>query len=206
MAHNFGWHILDSRILLRHPRRMTRDARSDYAARLTAALTAQGFTAEAAAALVGFEAQNFQYVRRVRKGDIPQSLMEELDSGLEATQFDALAALIRIETGHGRPAPQEVTVGLLAEEMQVDASRASRIAADLVERGLVARAVSQEDGRRSVLVPTPAGRDLLEAFLTAKWRRTVRLFRDWPAEDILAFARLFRRYNEGMREQYPSPR
>ena len=97
-------------------------------------------------------------------------------------------------------------MGLLAEEMVVDSSRASRIAADLVERGLIARAVSQEDGRRSVLVPTEAGLALLNGFLEAKWRRTIQLFRDWPEQDILTFARLFTRYNEGMREQYPLPR
>lgn len=179
---------------------------ASYADRVTSALAAEGFSGRVAEALLGFEAEHFHYIRRVRSGEVPQILMDELKAGVEATQFNALASIIRIASGHCRPAPQEVTVGLLAEEMVVDSSRASRIAADLVERGLIARAVSQEDGRRSVLVPTEAGLALLNGFLEAKWQRTIQLFRDWPEEDILTFARLFTRYNEGMREQYPLPR
>jgi DNA-binding MarR family transcriptional regulator len=194
---------------LRHCRAMTRPAAApaaSYVDRVNSALAAEGLSSRVAAALLEFEGEHFQYVRWVRSGEVPQLLINELDAGVEATQFNALASIIRVASGHCRPAPQEVTVGLLAEELVVDSSRASRIAADLVERGLIARAVSQEDGRRSVLVPTEAGMALLNAFLEAKWRRTIALFRDWSEEDILAFARLFRRYTEGMRAQYPLPR
>ncbi|QLQ20688.1 MAG: winged helix-turn-helix transcriptional regulator [Exiguobacterium profundum] len=137
------------------------------------------------------------------QGDIPQTLIDELGAGLEGSQFHALAAVIRIASGFGRPGPQEVTVGHLADDLLVDASRASRIASDLVDRGLLRRAVSQQDGRRSVLVPTEVSRELLDRFLAAKWNRTIRLFRDWPAEDIVTFARLFARFSAGLREQYP---
>ncbi len=184
---------------------MSSETASRFSAIIAQALAEEGFSAIAAEALLQIDAENFAFMRRVKKGDIPHSLMEEMGAGIEPMQFLSLAAIIRIETGRGRPA-EEPTVGLLAEEMQVDASRASRIAADLVERGLVARAASQEDGRRSVLVPTAEGRALLEAFLRAKWQRTMRLFRDWPEEDVLAFARLLKRYNEGMRAQYPAAR
>lgn len=170
--------------------------------RIKANLEASGFSEDAAIALLSFDADHFHFVRRVMKGDVPQSLMDEIDAGLEATQFHALSAIMRIRSGYGRTA-QEATVGLLAEEMALDPSRASRIAADLVERGLLARAVSQEDGRRSVLVPTEAAWSLLDAFLTAKWQRTMKLFSAWSEEDILTFSRLFSRYTDGMREQYP---
>jgi DNA-binding MarR family transcriptional regulator len=170
---------------------------------ILATLQAQGFSGEAATALMALDAENFRYVRRVQKGDVPRSLMRELGTDLEATHLQALGAVLRIECGHGRDMPQEVTVGLLAEEMNLDPSRASRIAADLVEKGLVLRAVSQEDGRRSVLVTTQEAGALMDAFLRAKWQRTMRLFEDWPEDDIISFAKLFARYVEGMREQYP---
>lgn len=170
--------------------------------RIKTSLQAQGFAPDVVLALLALDADHFHYVRRVMKGDVPQSLMEELGAGLEATQFHALSAILRIQSGLGRP-PQQATVGLLAEEMALDPSRASRIAADLVERGLLARAVSQEDGRRSVLVPTRDAWALMDAFLTAKWQRTVNLFRSWTPEDIVTFARLFAAYTEGMRQQYP---
>lgn len=166
-------------------------------------LEGAGFSEAAALALLSLDADHFQYVRRVMKGDIPQGLMAELGAGLDVTLFHALSAILRIQHGYGRPAPQEVTVGLLAEEMNIDPSRASRIASDLVERGYVARAVSQEDGRRSVLVTTEAAHRLIQSFMAAKWARTMKLFQAWSEEDILAFARLFARYTDGMREQYP---
>lgn len=171
--------------------------------RIKAEIEAAGFSDTAALALLALDADHFQYVRRVMKGDVPHNLMAELNAGVEATHFHALSAIMRIQNGYGRPHAQEVTVGLLAEELNLDPSRASRIAADLVERGLLARAVSQEDGRRSVLVPTAAAGALLEAFLRAKWQRTMKLFATWSEADIVAFASLFARYSDGMRDQYP---
>ncbi len=167
------------------------------------ALTAAGFSESTAVALLTLDADQFHYIRRVIKGDIPQSLLEEVGAGLETTHFHALSAILRIQNGFGRAGPLEVTVGLLAEEMNLDPSRASRIAADLVERGLLARAVSQEDGRRSVLVPTEAAGALLDAYLRAKWQRTMKLFANWPEHDIVTFAGLFARYSDGLRQQYP---
>jgi DNA-binding MarR family transcriptional regulator len=175
----------------------------DHQEQVKATLRARGFSEEAAMALLALDADHFHYVRRVMKGDVPQTLMQELDARLESTHFQALTSIMRIANGVGRPQAQEVTVGLLAEEMNLDPSRASRIAADLVERGLVARTVSQEDGRRSVLVTTEAAKALMDAFLRAKWQRTMKLFGAWSEADILTFAELFGRYVDGMREQYP---
>ena len=172
--------------------------------KIKATLEAAGFSEDIAIALLSLDADHFMYVRRVMKGDVPQNLMAELNAGVEATQFHALSAIMRIRNGYGRPAPQEVTVGLLAEDLNLDPSRASRIAADLVERGLVARGVSQEDGRRSVLLPTEAAGVLLQAFLMAKWQRTIRLFATWDEADIVTFSALFGRFVDGMREQYPA--
>lgn len=162
-----------------------------------------GFDPAAAVALMGFDADMFHHVRRVMKGDVPQSLLRELGTELEATQFHALAALTRIQHGQGRSRPEEPTVGMLAEEMAVDPSRASRIASDLVARGYLVRAASQSDGRRSVLQLTERAGRLFQAFHAAKWARTMRLFQDWSTDEIVTFARLFAKYRDGMAEQYP---
>lgn len=167
-------------------------------------LKAAGYSPHAVQALIDLDIENFNFMRRIMKGEVPQALLEELDAGLEASQFHALSAILRIRGGFGRPAPQEPTVGLLADELFLDPSRASRIAADLVDRGLVTRAASQEDGRKSILVPTEKAETLMAAFLEAKWKRTIRLFADWSEEDIQTFSRLFARYSEGMRQQYPA--
>ena len=176
---------------------------SRYHQEALADLRAAGFSAAAAEALVGLDLDMFHYVRRVMKGDVPQSLLDELGTGLEATQGHALAPILRIRHGHGRAAPEEPTVGLLAEEMAVDPSRASRIVSDLVDRGYLRRAASQADGRRSVLELTDRARTLLEDFHAAKWQRTMRLFGDWSTDEIVTFARLFAKYRDGMSRQYP---
>ncbi len=172
--------------------------------RIRQSLEQAGFSADAAEAMLLVDSDNFQYVRRVMKGDIPANLMQELGNGLDVTLFHALSAMVRIQNGYGRDAPQEATVGLLAEEMNIDPSRASRIAADLVDRGYLVRAVSQDDGRRSVLEATDQARELIQGFFQAKWQRTMKLFASWSEEDIATFSALFHRYCEGMRELYPS--
>ena len=207
MAYKCDAQLLDRSITIPQARPMEQSKPNlpeSYQSQVLPHLRAAGFSPAASDALLALEAEHFLYVRRVMKGDVPQNLMDELQSGLEATQFHALSAIKRIGGGFGRAAPQEPTVGLLAEEMCLDPSRASRIAADLVERGLILRAASQQDGRRSILIPTEKAHDLISAFLAAKWTRTVRLFSNWSEEDILAFSRLFARYSEGMRQQYPN--
>jgi len=177
-----------------------------YQQALMADLLNSGFSADAASALLALDADMFHHVRRVMKGDVPQSLLDALGTDLETTQFHALSALTRIRHGYGRAAPDEPTVGLLAEELAVDPSRASRIASDLVERGYLARAVSQADGRRSVLDLTEKAGKLFEAFHMAKWQRMMRLYQGWSTAEIVAFARLFAKYQGGMAEQYPPAR
>ncbi len=174
-----------------------------YQERVKQTLQSSGFSQDAAIALLSLDAGQFLYVRRVMKGCIPQKLMDDLGSGLEATQFHALSAIVRLQCGQGRSAPVEPTIGLLAEEMAVDPSRASRIAADLVDRGYLQREVSQQDGRRSILALTDQAIALFDAFLAAKWQHTVRQFKDWPEQDILDFTRLFAAYIDGIGQQYP---
>ncbi len=175
-----------------------------YQERVHASLLEAGFSEDAAVALLSIDLDAFHYMRRVMKGDVPAMLMQELGSGLEATQFHALTAITRIQCGIGRDSATEATVGLLAEEMNVDPSRASRIVADLVERGYLQRAASQQDGRRSILTLTGAAIKLFEAFRMRKWQKTMAVFKDWPEDDILAFARLFARYSDDMRAAYPT--
>ena len=179
---------------------------SPYQQALMTGLRDAGFADAAASALLALDADMFHHVRRVVKGDVPQSLLDELGTDLETTQFHALSALTRIRHGYGRAGPEEPTVGLLAEELAVDPSRASRIASDLVERGYLARAVSQADGRRSVLELTEKAGHLFEAFHMAKWQRMMRVYQGWTTEEIVAFARLFAKYQGGMAEQYPVAR
>jgi DNA-binding MarR family transcriptional regulator len=199
-------HLIDICTHLAHVRRMTSlpPLKPPHFQQVAmAALRDNGFTEDAAIALMSLDADLFHHTRRVMKGDIPQSLLDALGTDLESTHFHALSALNRIRCGFGRAAPEEATVGLLAEELAVDPSRASRIASDLVDRGYLVRAVSQADGRRSVLEKTDKASALFEAFHKAKWQRTMQMFQGWKPQEIVSFARLFAKYRDGMAEQYP---
>ncbi|RME18137.1 MAG: MarR family transcriptional regulator [Alphaproteobacteria bacterium] len=151
--------------------------------------------APAIEALLAFDAEMFAWHRRMMKGDLPARLIADLGVDIELSQLHALTAIGRIERGLGRPRPEPATVGLLAEEMALDPSRASRIAAGLIDAGWVRREAHQGDARRSVIVLSEAGRALIAAFRKAKWARMLKVFEDWPEEDIVAFSRLFARYS-----------
>ncbi len=133
---------------------------------------------------------------------MPGRLIAELGLDLELSQFFALAAIHRIWDGVGRAAPEAATIGLLASELAIDPSRASRIAADLVAKGYLRRELVQADGRKTVLALTDQAVTTFAAFRNRRWDKMLDLFRDWSPEDIECFARLFRRYCEGVRAVY----
>ncbi|MCM2476541.1 winged helix-turn-helix transcriptional regulator [Rhizobium sp. CG5] len=91
----------------------------------------------------------------------------------------------------------EATVGAIAEAMRIDPSRGSRVVADMVDRGVLARAVSQADARRAVVVLTPLGISILEEIHAVKRTVVETIVSDWPAGDIAEFGRLFDRFVSG---------
>ncbi|PDT17273.1 MarR family transcriptional regulator [Rhizobium sp. J15] len=111
--------------------------------------------------------------------------------GLELSHLDVLDAVRRAQ-----PAG-EVTVGMIAEMLRIDPSRASRVVAEMVGRNVLRREASQADARRIVVVITPAGQDLLAAILTQKLAIISEIVSDWPDEDVERFAALFERFIGG---------
>lgn len=99
----------------------------------------------------------------------------------------------------------EVTVGLLAETMHVDPSRASRMVAAAIEAGHVRRLASQADGRKSVLELTDAGREMLagaERFWLAHYDRAMA---GWTDKERREFALLLTKFCEGLSEREEPP-
>ena len=84
----------------------------------------------------------------------------------------------------------------MALRLSIDPSRASRISTDLIRRGLVQRAVSQQDARRAVLELTEAGGRIVEAVRTYKLLVLGSFFRDWTMEEIQTFLPLLARFSE----------
>jgi DNA-binding MarR family transcriptional regulator len=161
------------------------------------ALAEAGLTPAAVTALLDFDVANFQWFRMTAKGEMASAILARLGIDLDPAAFHGLTAIIRIGHGVGRPATG-ATIGLVAEDLSVDPSRASRIVADLVGRGLVRRAAVQADGRKSVLTVTAAGRRVLDAVRREKWQVMAQVFRDWDPATIAHFAHGIRTYTEGV--------
>jgi DNA-binding MarR family transcriptional regulator len=121
--------------------------------------------------------------------------------------LEAIADRLGIQLDYGttavvdaveEPEPQggDVTVGLVAERLGLDASRASRLVAGAVAAGLVRREASQEDGRRSHLTLTDLGQRVLEVEQDVRRRFMAEGMASWSAADRRAFAELLTRFVE----------
>ncbi len=101
----------------------------------------------------------------------------------------------------GPPAPDVtvlpeagMTVGALAAVLRIDPSRASRLAAQMVEQELLVRIAAPGDARSSLLQRSPLGERLFQETQSIKSRLIEAAVEGWPAEDIETFARLFDRF------------
>lgn len=104
---------------------------------------------------------------------------------LELSHLDVLDVVRRIgQTG-------EATVGAIAETMRIDPSRGSRMVADLVQRGVLRRDVSQADARRAVVELTARGTALFEEMHAVKTGIIRTITADWEDEDVARFGALF---------------
>ncbi|MBP0455907.1 MarR family winged helix-turn-helix transcriptional regulator [Streptomyces montanisoli] len=91
-------------------------------------------------------------------------------------------------------APGETTVGGLAAEMGVAQPVASRTVAACIDDGLLRRAASQSDGRRTVLELTEHGEAERDRFASEQRAAFQEITAAWSPEERVQFARLLVRY------------
>ncbi|USQ86020.1 MarR family winged helix-turn-helix transcriptional regulator [Streptomyces phaeoluteigriseus] len=91
-------------------------------------------------------------------------------------------------------APGEMTVGALAAEMGVAQPVASRTVAACIADGLLRRAASQSDGRRTVLELTEHGEAERNRFAAEQREAFLEITIAWSPEERTQFARLLTRY------------
>jgi DNA-binding MarR family transcriptional regulator len=111
--------------------------------------------------------------------------------GLELSHLDVLDAVRRAQSSG------EVTVGMIADALRIDPSRASRVVADMVGRNVLRREASQADARRIVVVMTPAGQNLLAEIQSQKLAILSEIVAGWPQEEVDTFATLFEKFIDG---------
>lgn len=109
--------------------------------------------------------------------------------GLELSQLDILDVVRRLRVDQ-----QAVTVGAIAEAMRLDASRGSRLVAELVSRGILRRDACQEDGRRSLIQITETGEALLSEIRFVKQSLIEQVLEDWSPQERGEFGALFERF------------
>jgi DNA-binding MarR family transcriptional regulator len=136
--------------------------------------------------------------RNLSKREFAADVLRSIDPELDLTHLDAIGAICN---WHAAVADgEEVTVGLVAERLHIDPSRASRLVSEVVDKGFSRRVASQGDARRICLELTEAGSALADEFRKRKWRMLSAAMSTWPEADILAFARLLDRFSDWTRD------
>jgi len=157
----------------------------------------EGLSRRAAQAIAEIDVTMQRIRRGISKREFAAALVASLGAGAELQHLDAMGAIAN--WGH-QSAETEVTVGLVAERLNIDPSRASRLVAEIVDKGFARRVASQGDARRICLELTEAGHDFTRTFRERKWRMLARSMSTWNEDEIVIFARLLERFSHWGRD------
>jgi len=150
-----------------------------------------GLSPAAADAVASIDAVMHKVRRSIQRRDFGRQVMARLDPTLDVAHLDTISAI-----AHKGEAPaQEVTVGLIAERLAIDPSRASRVVADVVDRGLAKRVASQLDARRICLELTAKGQRFVDAVRRNKLEIFAQALGQWNERELVVFAALFDRFS-----------
>ena len=84
-------------------------------------------------------------------------------------------------------------VATIAARLGIDPSRASRLVTELISEGYAARAVSQQDARRTIVTLTDKGNAVVTAVRTIKYLVLGTFLSDWSAEEMNTLTPLLHR-------------
>ncbi len=149
-----------------------------------------GLSPNAAEAVATIDAVMHKVRRSIQRREFGRRVMAELDPSLDVSHLDAISAI-----AHKGEEVAEVTVGLVAERLGIDPSRASRVTSDLVEKGYARRVASQQDARRICLELTEKGDRFVEAVRRNKVQIFTRALAQWNEQELMVFAALFERFS-----------
>jgi DNA-binding MarR family transcriptional regulator len=152
-----------------------------------------GLSEAAAEAVAAIDAVMGTVRRSIQRRDFGRLILARVDPSLEVSHLDAIIAIAHNPTAGAIP-QDEVTVGIIAERLQIDPSRASRISGDLVERGYAFRVASQLDARRICLKLTAKGERFVTAVRQTKWRIFAGSLAQWDEQELVTFAALLERF------------
>jgi DNA-binding MarR family transcriptional regulator len=126
--------------------------------------------------------------------DLMRKLREQTrgERPLQLSNLSVVTAVARL----GPEMEGEVTVGAVAERLDIDPSTASRLVGHAIDAGFVSRRPSPVDGRRANLQLTEAGARVMD--VAERFRRgyLAELTADWTPGERREFARLLTRFTE----------
>jgi DNA-binding MarR family transcriptional regulator len=153
-----------------------------------------GVSVVAAEAIASIDVTMTRIRRSMARRELARTVMARLDTDLDMAHLDVISAISGFAC-EPAPAHGEVTVGFVAEQMNIDPSRASRLVAEVVDRGYARRVASQQDSRRICLELTGKGEGFVESFRAIKWATFSASLGTWTEDDLTTFARLLDRFS-----------
>lgn len=166
---------------------------------VNAMLRKAGLDHATAEAVLTIDSLMQKWRRRAMKRELGHRALTELNAGIDLAQFDVLAAIAgpSAEFSEGEH-EGETMVATVAERVNIDPSRASRIVSELVETGFARRAVSQADARRTIIELTERGQNVVEAVRAYKFLVMGDFLAEWTAEELAAFIPMLKRFGSWM--------
>jgi DNA-binding MarR family transcriptional regulator len=163
---------------------------------INALLQKAGIDSNVAEAVMGIDAVLQNWRRRAMKRELGQRALNDLGVGIDMAQFDVLVAIDAPVGEFGTADGSETMVSTVAERLNIDPSRASRVVSEMVDAGLARRAVSQADARRTIIELTEAGQTIVEAVRAYKFLIMGDFLSSWAPEEIAAFLPQLRRFGQ----------
>ncbi len=150
---------------------------------------------ETDASVARIEQAAFQLRRIWAKSQLLRHLREQCEPG-QSIQLSNLMVIYAV----ARPDDElrDVTVGAVAEYLDVDPSTASRLVGHSIDAGFVSRHASPVDARRALLRLTASGERIKEMTDAFRHQFISDLVSDWSEEELEQFGRLLGRFAEAV--------
>jgi DNA-binding MarR family transcriptional regulator len=158
---------------------------------LVALARSRGLSEEAAKAVAAIDGVMARIRRNIMRREFGRVVLAQIAPDLEVAHMDVISAIAHRAEGDA----EEVTVGLIAERLGIDPSRASRVSADVVDRGFARRVASQQDARRICLELTPKGKRFVDAIRQSKMATFASALGQWEESELIVFANLLDRFS-----------
>jgi DNA-binding MarR family transcriptional regulator len=141
----------------------------------------------------------------MRTRELGQQAIGALDLDLDQAELDVLVAVWAPVKEFGADPGQETMVSTIAQRLGIDPSRASRLVGTLIGKGLLRRAVSQQDARRTLVELTDSGLDLIRAVRSYKFLLLGEFLSGWSRDEIAAFLPLLARFSTWVEDAGATP-